>query len=110
MKFLLFGLASMLICKLLSWKSCSKCGSLRTKIVVYEDIGWDYDYDWIPFRGVCRIQHKVKICDCCEDEFIQRQSAELLCGKALNKYVEKMILESIEELDRTIESENQKTA
>jgi len=110
MKFLLLGLASMLVCKFMSWKSCSNCGSLRTRVIVHEHIGWDCEFDTIPILGPRRIQRKVKTCYCCGDEFLQQISAHLLLGRELNEYVENMILESIKELDAMLDSENQKTA
>ena len=99
----------MLVYKFIIWKSCSKCGSLRTKIISYKEIGWGCDYDWSPWHGLCYIKHKVKVCNCCGDEFLQQQSAQLILGRALNKYVEEMILNSIKELDHVMDLENKKT-
>jgi serine protease inhibitor ecotin len=98
----------MLVWKFLNWKSCHKCGSLRTRVIVREEVGWGYDYDWIPFHGLCRIRHKMKTCACCGDIFLKQQSVDLILGKELNRYVEKMILKSIQELDTAINSEKQK--
>ncbi len=99
MKYLLFLTALMSLCKFLTWKTCSECGSLRTKIVICEKIDWGENYEFITMRGLFLLRHQVKICSCCGNEFVQQISARLPSSKQLKKYAEKTIREGFASLD-----------